>query len=43
MIQMTLRRARLKGSVLPEKSKMPYFIQSTFIDKSNQSASFLLS
>ena len=43
MIQMTLRRARLKGSVLPEKSKMPYFTQSIFIGDFKKSASFLLS
>jgi hypothetical protein len=43
MVQMTNRRARLKGSVLPKKSKMTYFKQSIFIGDSNQSASFLLS
>jgi len=43
MVQMTNRRARLKGSFLSKKSGKPYFTQSSFIGGANQSASFLIS
>ena len=43
MVQITNRRARLKGSFLPKKSEILHSTQSSFIGDANQSASFLLS
>ena len=41
MVQMTNRRARLKGSFLFKKSEMSYSTQSSFFTESNRYVSFL--
>ena len=43
MVQITNRRARLKGGFLSKKSEITYFTKSSFIGEFKQSASFLLS